>query len=76
MLFRLWERPLRPTMVHGRGELLRKACHMADPTTPKIIVDDDWKSQARAEKEKLAAAEKQRAAEKQAAPATTGGISR
>ena len=46
---------------------------MADPTTPKIIVDDDWKSQARAEKEKLAAAEKQRAAEKQAAPATTGG---
>jgi hypothetical protein len=40
---------------------------MADPTTPKIIVDDDWKSQARAEKEKLAAAEKQRAAEKQAA---------
>ncbi|MGE3106763.1 MAG: DUF1844 domain-containing protein [Phycisphaerales bacterium] len=40
---------------------------MSDSTTPKIIVDDDWKSQARAEKERLAAAEKQRAAE--AAPA-------
>jgi hypothetical protein len=26
---------------------------MADDQTPKIIVDDDWKSQARAEKEKL-----------------------
>lgn len=46
---------------------------MADQSTPKIIVDDDWKSQARAEKEKLAAAEKQRAAEKQAAsPAAAG----
>lgn len=27
---------------------------MSDPQTPKIIVDDDWKSQARAEKERLA----------------------
>jgi uncharacterized protein DUF1844 len=26
---------------------------MADDQTPKIIVDDDWKSQAKAEKEKL-----------------------
>ncbi len=26
---------------------------MSDDQTPKIIVDDDWKSQARAEKEKL-----------------------
>ncbi len=48
---------------------------MTDPTTPKIIVDDDWKSQARAEKEKLAAAEKQRAAEKQTAPASGGAMS-
>ncbi|MHA7812241.1 MAG: DUF1844 domain-containing protein [Phycisphaerales bacterium] len=34
---------------------------MSDPETPKIIVDDDWKSSAKAEKEKLAAAEKQKA---------------
>lgn len=31
---------------------------MADAEKPKIIVDDDWKSQARAEKERLAATEK------------------
>lgn len=31
---------------------------MSDPQGPKIIVDSDWKSQAQAEKEKLAAAEK------------------
>jgi hypothetical protein len=30
---------------------------MADQETPKIIVDTDWKSQAQAEKERLAAAE-------------------
>lgn len=30
---------------------------MSDDQTPKIIVDDDWKSQARAEKEKLKASE-------------------
>ncbi|MEZ6318792.1 MAG: DUF1844 domain-containing protein [Phycisphaerales bacterium] len=30
---------------------------MTDADQPKIIVDDDWKSQARAEKEKLAAAD-------------------
>ncbi len=40
---------------------------MSDPETPKIIVDDDWKSSARAEKEKLAAAEKQKAAQGDAA---------
>ncbi len=34
---------------------------MSDPETPKIIVDDDWKSSAKAEKEKLAAAEKENA---------------
>jgi hypothetical protein len=31
---------------------------MTDPQGPKIIVDSDWKSQAQAEKERLAAAEK------------------
>lgn len=34
---------------------------MSDQEKPKIIVDDDWKSSAKAEKEKLAAAEKQKA---------------
>lgn len=34
---------------------------MSDPDAPKIIVDDDWKSSARAEKEKLAAAEREKA---------------
>jgi hypothetical protein len=33
---------------------------MADQETPKIIVDTDWKSQAQAEKERLAAAEEAR----------------
>lgn len=37
---------------------------MAEGETPKIVVDSDWKSQARAEKERLAAAEKSKAAEK------------
>lgn len=31
---------------------------MAEPQGPKIIVDTDWKSQAQAEKDRLAAAEK------------------
>lgn len=31
---------------------------MSDPQGPKIIVDSDWKSQAQAEKERLAAAER------------------
>lgn len=39
---------------------------MADSETPKIIVDDDWKSQARAEKEKLAAADAQAKAQGEA----------
>ena len=34
---------------------------MSNDEQPKIIVDDDWKSTAKAEKEKLAAQEKQRA---------------
>jgi hypothetical protein len=38
---------------------------MAEGDTPKIVVDSDWKSQARAEKERLAAGERQKAAEKQ-----------
>lgn len=36
---------------------------MSDDQTPKIIVDDDWKSQARAEKEKLKATEAPKAPE-------------
>ena len=39
---------------------------MADQEAPKLIIDSDWKSQAQAEKERLAAAEKAKAA---AAPA-------
>ena len=39
---------------------------MSDTETPKIIVDDDWKSSAKAEKEKLAAAEKEKAEQGQA----------
>lgn len=38
---------------------------MSDPDAPKIIVDDDWKSSARAEKEKLAATEREMAEQKQ-----------
>ncbi|MEX0876969.1 MAG: DUF1844 domain-containing protein [Phycisphaerales bacterium] len=36
---------------------------MSDQERPKIIVDDDWKSSARAEKEKLAAAEKEKSSQ-------------
>lgn len=36
---------------------------MADADQPKIIVDDDWKSAARAEKEKLAQAEQEKQAD-------------
>ncbi len=39
---------------------------MSESDAPKIIVDDDWKSQAQAEKQKLAAADRD-AAEKRAA---------
>ena len=45
---------------------------MSDPDAPKLIIDDDWKSSAQAEKEKLAAAEKDQA--EQAAKAGPGGI--
>jgi hypothetical protein len=41
--------------------------------TPKIIIDDDWKSSAQAEKAKLAEKEAQRAAE-QADSGSTSGI--
>jgi hypothetical protein len=41
----------------------RTEAGMSDEGTPKIIVDDDWKSSAKAEKEKLAAAEKEKAAQ-------------
>ena len=37
-----------------------------DETTPKLHVDSDWKAEAQAEKERLAAAEKARDAEKPA----------
>jgi Domain of unknown function (DUF1844) len=45
---------------------------MSDQDAPKLIIDDDWKSSAQAEKEKLAAAEKDQA--EQAAQAGPGGI--
>ncbi len=45
---------------------------MSDSDTPKIIIDDDWKSSAQAEKEKLAAAEKEQA--EKAASEGPGGI--
>lgn len=45
---------------------------MSDPDAPKIIIDDDWKSSAQAEKEKLAAAEKEKA--EQAASQGPGGL--
>jgi len=35
---------------------------MSDPEQPKILIDDDWKSSAQAEKEKLAQAEREAAA--------------
>ncbi|RMH12889.1 MAG: DUF1844 domain-containing protein [Planctomycetota bacterium] len=45
-------------------ELYRKGRPtMSDDQTPKIIVDDDWKSQAKAEKEKLRASESSKPAE-------------
>lgn len=45
---------------------------MAEGETPKIVVDSDWKSQARAEKERLAATEKAKADEKAKAAAAAG----
>ncbi|MCL4221894.1 MAG: DUF1844 domain-containing protein [Phycisphaerales bacterium] len=46
---------------------------MSDDQTPKIIVDDDWKSQARAEKERLKASEPPRAPARQE-PEEGGGV--
>ncbi len=40
---------------------------------PKLIIDSDWKSQAQAEKEKLAAQERERAAKQPAGGAPAGG---
>ncbi len=48
-----------------------------EPTTPRIIVDDDWKSQAQAEKERLAEAEAAQAASKAGLspkPGSTHGV--
>jgi len=45
---------------------------MSDPDAPKIIIDDDWKSSAQAEKQKLVDAEKQKA--EQAAEQGPGGL--
>jgi len=41
---------------------------------PKLIVDDDWKSQAQAEKQKLADQEKKAQEEKAAAPGEAGPL--
>ena len=45
---------------------------MSDPDAPKIIIDDDWKSSAQAEKQRLVDAEKQKA--EQAATQGPGGL--
>ena len=45
---------------------------MADGDQPKIIVDDDWKSQAQAEKAKLAEEVEAKQAEKKALPEEVG----
>ncbi|MEZ6244246.1 MAG: DUF1844 domain-containing protein [Phycisphaerales bacterium] len=45
---------------------------MSEPEQPKIIVDDDWKSAARAEKEKLASQEASKKGE--GAPAGGAGL--
>jgi uncharacterized protein DUF1844 len=46
--------------------------NMSDSEAPKLIIDDDWKSSAQAEKEKLAAAEQEKA--QQAAEPGPGGL--
>ncbi|TVQ63789.1 MAG: DUF1844 domain-containing protein [Phycisphaerales bacterium] len=46
---------------------------MSDQEKPKIIIDDDWKSQAQAEKEKLSAKERE-SAEKKAAQGGEEGM--
>ncbi len=45
---------------------------MSEPDAPKLIIDDDWKSSAQAEKEKLVAAEKEKA--EQDTQAGPGGL--
>ncbi len=47
---------------------------MAEGDTPKLIIDDDWKSQAKAEKEKLAKKAAEDAAKKAPPGATQGGL--
>lgn len=46
---------------------------MPDDTKPKIIIDSDWKSQAQAEKDKMAAEEAKKAASKPTAAAGGAG---
>jgi hypothetical protein len=46
---------------------------MPEGDAPKIIVDSDWKSQAQAEKERLAAAEKAKAAQQRPTPTEDPG---
>lgn len=47
---------------------------MSEPEAPKIIVDSDWKSQAKAEKERLEAAEKASASKKPAEGGVGAGL--
>lgn len=48
---------------------------MPDPDAPKIIVDSDWKSQARAEKERLSGGPKPEPAARPGAPSPASGAS-
>lgn len=45
-----------------------------DRQQPKIIIDNDWKSQAQAEKERLAAAEREKAAKEKPRASAAGGV--
>ena len=47
---------------------------MAEQDAPKIIVDTDWKSQAQAEKDRLAAADKAKTPAKPSAPGAPPGM--
>ncbi len=44
-----------------------------NPGEPKIVIDSDWKAQAQAEREKMAAQEKKAAAERPAQASGSGG---
>jgi hypothetical protein len=55
----------KPVGRSGASSLHILAHPMTEP--PKLIIDSDWKSQAQAEKEKLAAQERERAAKQPAA---------